>query len=85
LYNKQFHIPYEFSRSVRSESALTNENCSEEVERYKRDDVGSFFGNFTTNKSERAEEAFELYKQAATNFKMAKMWDDAANAYLESV
>ena len=46
---------------------------------------GSFLSNLTSNKSERAEEAFELYKQAATNFKLAKLWNEAANAYLECV
>jgi alpha-soluble NSF attachment protein len=38
-----------------------------------------------SNKAERAEEAIELYKQAATNFKLAKRWDDAARAYIECV
>ena len=47
--------------------------------------IGSFFGNLTTNKAERAEEALELYKQAATNYKLAKMWNDAAAIYLECV
>ena len=47
--------------------------------------IGSFFGNLMSNKVERAEEAVELYKQAATNYKLAKRWDDAANAYLECV
>ena len=26
-----------------------------------------------------------MYKQAATNFKLAKLWDEATNAYLESI
>lgn len=38
-----------------------------------------------SNKSERAEEAIELFKQAATNYKLAKRWDDAARAYIECV
>lgn len=38
-----------------------------------------------SNKSERAEEAIELFKQAATNYKLAKRWDDAAKAYIECV
>lgn len=28
-----------------------------------------------SNKTERAEEAIELFKQAATNYKLAKRWD----------
>lgn len=47
--------------------------------------LGSFFGNIMSNKSERAEEAIELFKQAATNYKLAKRWDDAARAYIECV
>ena len=38
-----------------------------------------------SNKAERAEEAIELYKQAATNYKLAKRWDDSARAYIECV
>lgn len=38
-----------------------------------------------TNKVERAEEAIELFKQAATNYKLAKRWDDSAKAYIECV
>lgn len=26
-----------------------------------------------------------MYKQAATNFKLAKLWDDATNAYMKSI
>lgn len=48
-------------------------------------DPGSFFGNIMSNKAERAEEAIELFKQAATNYKLAKRWDDSAKAYLECV
>ena len=33
---------------------------------------GGFFDKMFGNKGERAEEACELYKQAATNFKLAK-------------
>lgn len=36
--------------------------------------LGSFFGNLGSSKSERAEEALELYKQAATSYKLAKRW-----------
>jgi alpha-soluble NSF attachment protein len=38
-----------------------------------------------SNKTERAEEAIELFKQAATNYKLAKRWDDSAKAYIECV
>ena len=34
--------------------------------------LGGFFDKMFGNKGERAEEACELYKQAATNFKLAK-------------
>ena len=37
------------------------------------------------SKSERAEDSLEIFKQAATSFKMAKRWEDSANAYLECV
>ena len=33
---------------------------------------GTFFGNIFSNKSERVEKAIEYYKNAATNFKLAK-------------
>jgi len=33
---------------------------------------GTFFGNIFSNKSERVEKAVEYYKNAATNFKLAK-------------
>lgn len=33
---------------------------------------GTFFGNLVAGKGERLEEACELYKQAATNYKLAK-------------
>ncbi len=46
---------------------------------------GSFFGNIVSNKTERAEEAIELFKQAATSYKLAKRWDDSARAYIECV
>lgn len=59
-----------------------NEEGSEDPQRYQPHKSGSFFGNITSSKSERAEEAFEIYKQAATNFKLAKLWDDATKAYL---
>ena len=48
-------------------------------------DAGSFFGNIISNKGERAEEAIEYFKQAATNYKLAKRWDDSAKAYIECV
>ena len=48
-------------------------------------DIGSFFGNIVSNKGERAEEAIEYFKQAATNYKLAKRWDDSARAYIECV
>jgi len=35
-----------------------------------------------SNKAERAEEAIEFFKQAATNYKLAKRWDDSAKAYI---
>ena len=38
-----------------------------------------------SNKNERAEEAIDLFKQAATNYKLAKRWDDSARAYIECV
>lgn len=38
-----------------------------------------------SNKGERAEQAIELFKQAATNYKLAKRWDDSAKAYIECV
>ena len=38
-----------------------------------------------SNKSERAEEVIELFKQAATNYKLTKRWDDSAKAYIECV
>ena len=38
-----------------------------------------------SNKTERAEEAIELFKQAATNYNLAKRWDDSAKAYIECV
>ena len=44
--------------------------------------LGSFFGNIMSNKTERAEEAIELFKQAATNYKLAKRWDESAKAYI---
>jgi alpha-soluble NSF attachment protein len=40
------------------------------------------FLKFLGSKSERAEEATELVKQAANIFKLAKDWENAANAYL---
>lgn len=46
-------------------------------------DIGSTFGNIFGSKSERAEEAVEIFKQAATNYKLGKKWDEAAAAYME--
>ena len=46
---------------------------------------GSFFDNFMSNKSERAEEVIELFKQAVTNYKLTKRWDDSAKAYIKCV
>ena len=38
-----------------------------------------------SDKAERAEQAIDLFKQAATNYKLAKRWDDSAKAYIECV
>lgn len=46
---------------------------------------GSFFGNIGSSKGERAEEALELFKQAATSYKLAKRWEDGVKAYMECV
>lgn len=43
---------------------------------------GSFFKNIFSNKSERVEKAIECYKNAATNFKLAKNWEECSKAYL---
>lgn len=37
-----------------------------------KNNLGGFFDKLMGNKAERAEEACELYKQAATNYKLAK-------------
>ena len=44
---------------------------------------GSFFGNIVSNKEERCESALEFYKQAATQYKLAKNWEEAANTFLK--
>lgn len=43
---------------------------------------GGFMDKLFGNKGERAEEAVELYKQAATNYKLGKRWESASKAYL---
>jgi len=43
---------------------------------------GGLMDKLFGNKGERAEEACEFYKQAATNFKLAKQWENASNAFL---
>lgn len=46
---------------------------------------GSTFGNIFGSKQERAEKAIESYKSAATQYKLAKKWEQAAEAYLKCV
>lgn len=43
--------------------------------------LGSTFGNIFGSKSERAEKAIDLYKSAATQYKLAKRWEKACEAY----
>lgn len=42
---------------------------------------GGFLSGIFGNKGERADEAIEYFKQAATNFKLSKHWEKAAEAY----
>ncbi|CAD8089600.1 unnamed protein product [Paramecium sonneborni] len=42
---------------------------------------GSAFGNIFGSKGERAEKALELYKSAATQYKLGKKWEKASEAY----
>ena len=42
---------------------------------------GSTFGNIFGSKGERAEKALELYKSAATQYKLGKKWEKASEAY----
>jgi len=46
---------------------------------------GGFFGKLFGSKDERMEGARDMYKQAATNYKLAKRWEEAANAYIKCV
>lgn len=43
--------------------------------------IGSTFGNIFGSKTERAEKAIDLYKSAATQYKLAKRWEKAGEAY----
>lgn len=43
---------------------------------------GGFLKSLTSSKEERAESAMDLIKQAANIYKLAKDWENAANAYL---
>ncbi|CAM6005033.1 unnamed protein product [Sphagnum balticum] len=44
-----------------------------------------YLGEINSAKEVKTLLVMELYKQAATNYKLAKRWDDAAAAYLECV
>jgi len=44
---------------------------------------GSFFGNFLSGKGERADEAKELYSQAANCYKYAEDYYSAIEMYLK--
>lgn len=43
------------------------------------------FGNLLNSQDLRAESAQELYKQAATNYKLAQEWSKASNAFIQCV
>ena len=64
-------------------------SCKKEIRLLKVDcleiNLGSTFGNIFGSKGERAEKAIEFYKSAATQYKLAKRWEDAAKAYLRCV
>ena len=44
---------------------------------------GGFFGMFSDPKM-KAEQAAEMYRDAATQYKIAKMWKEAGGAYIKS-
>lgn len=47
----------------------------------QKKEKGSFASSLFGSKMQRYEEAEELYISAASNFKLAKRWEDAAKAY----
>lgn len=42
---------------------------------------GSFFKNFFSSKSERCDDARDLYEKAANNYKLANEWNKAGEMY----
>lgn len=42
---------------------------------------GSFFKNFFSSKSERLDEARDLFEKAANNYKLASEWEKAGEMY----
>ena len=46
---------------------------------------GSFLGNFMRGKQDRADEAKDLYQQAANCYKLAQNFDEALNCYQKCI
>lgn len=55
------------------------------IEKANKTLKGSFFGNFTRSKQDRADEAKDLYLQAANCFKLTGDWKNALSAYEHAI